>query len=118
MVDTCLIERETGAVPGPRPGETVPVYVTVYEGRCRVQLAGLATRQVSAGQQTVTIGRSELQLPVAVTDVVENDRASILTSVDPALPGRVFRVQDTPAKTHATKRVLGLELWPYAGGAS
>lgn len=117
MVDTCRIERRSGSTAGTRPGETVATYTLVYEGRCRFQLAGLATRQVSAGQQTVTVGRVELQLPVTVIDVDEDDRVTSLTSVDPALPGRKFRVQDAPAKTHATKRVLGLETWAMAGAS-
>ena len=109
MVDTCTIRRQTGETRD-ASGAVTPVYgTTVYTGKCRLQLRGLASQSPDVGEQRIDILRGELQLPISVTGVAVDDQVTFDSSLDPALGGRVFRVADLMHKTHATARRLPVE---------
>lgn len=108
MVDTCTIKRQTGEVID-EAGEGTPTYTTVYTGKCRVQARNLASESPNVGQQRVDIYTTELQLPIAVTDVAVNDVVEITASLDPMLAGRSMRVNNLMYGTHKTMRRLSVE---------
>lgn len=109
MVDACIVRRQTGQN-REATGEAVPVYgQTVYAGRCRLQLRGLAGQNMDVGEQRVDLLRAELQLPIAVTGLAVDDRVEITASLDPDLAGRLFRLSDLFHKTHATARRVMIE---------
>lgn len=109
MVDSCVIRRQTGEEIDPDTGKVTPTYADVYTGKCRLQFRGLATESPTSGQQRVDLLTAELQLPIATVDVEVNDVAEITESLDPDLPGRVFRINNLMHKTHATARRLSVE---------
>lgn len=109
MVDTCTIRRQTSETRS-NTGEVTPIYsTTVYEGKCRLQLRGPTGQSPNVGEQRVDILVGELQLPISVVGLAVDDRVDIVTSLDPDLAGRVFRVADLMHKTHATARRIPVE---------
>lgn len=112
MVDTCLIERQTGSTTDETTGVRTLTWETVYEGPCRLQEHGGYPRDVTtaADQPQLALTR-ELQLPVATsTDVLAGDRATITAAVnDAALVDRQMWLRNAPAKSEATARRFHLE---------
>ena len=110
MVDSCRIERATGTTIDPDTLAEVPVYETVYEGRCRVQRPGsLAPRESVAGGFEFGINTVTLQAPLSATGVRKYDRATVTAiadTTDPDLLGLVATVRANLTKTHPTKRTL------------
>ncbi len=112
MVDTCRVERQA-----PRVGtssatgrDVLPSPVGVYEGVCRVQLAGSQEDVRVAGERPRTVQRLTLSLPMAATGVQVGDVVTVTAaSLDASLVGRRYRVVQAFAKTHATARRLGCE---------
>lgn len=112
MVDTCTIRRKTGVTTNPDTGQSTPTYVTVYQGKCKVQQATQAqAREERPGQAELLMVRRELHLPVATSGAVRaGDEVTIDVSVhDPGLTGRKLVVRDEAAKSMATARRLGVE---------
>lgn len=109
MVDTCVVRHQTGTAVDPDTGKVTPTYTDVYTGACRVQFRGLATQSPTSGQQRVDLLSAELQLPIAVTQVLVNDVVEVTTSLDPDLPGRLLRIKNLMHGTHKTARRLQIE---------
>lgn len=113
MVDTCTITR-AGVGAGtfnPTTGQYdgADARITVYSGRCRVQIKSVIASSASdAGERQVTAQEFELQLPVVGTELVSvNDVAEMLTaSMDASLVGRKFTVAARHEKSQATARRL------------
>lgn len=109
MVDTCLIRRRTGEdVLDQNTGEVTPEYLTVYEGKCRVQQTNAQAAEEDAGEAYLLMVRVELHLPVAVVGIEPDDEVAITTSRDPDLISRPFAVRDLFHKTDASSRRIGL----------
>lgn len=116
MVDTCVVTRPgvgTVTFDNTDGQYTYPVRVTVYAGKCRIQVTSLIANSSSpqSGERQTTIQGSELQLPVAGTDTVSvNDVIEITAAPnDAALVGRKFTVVARHEKTQATSRRLRVE---------
>lgn len=112
MVDTCLIERQTGTTTNETTGVVTPTWSTVYTGACRVQERGGYPRDVTTApdQPQLALPR-ELQLPVDTSTAVQaGDRCTITASVnDAGLVGTKMWLRGRPAKTEATARRFTLE---------
>ena len=113
MAATCIITKD--GVGEPTFNTTTGQYddpdrVTVYEGKCRIQIRGDRTgsSEFETGDREVSTHEPELQLPVAGTAAVSVDQqAKILTNpLDDSLVDRVFTVVGRYEKTHATARRL------------
>ena len=114
MVDTVLVEHPTGATtPDPVTLEEVPVYVSVYAGKGRVQRSGqLASQEDVTGGFEFGVDSLLVQLPLAATGIARGDRVTVtgLGAIsDPDLLGLVATVQANLTKTHPTKRTLVCE---------
>lgn len=118
MRDTCVVERDTGETTlDPDSLEEVPVFETVYEGKCRVQRPG-----ASVGGSEPVVGESEFgvqtvhgQLPLSALGLKRGMRfrvTAVGAGTDPDLLGLVATVQANLTKTHATKRTLVCEEVP------
>lgn len=113
MVDTCRITRP-GEGNGPFNQDTgqydKPPPVTVYEGKCRVQVPSdiANATQVAAGEAEWTVQAAVIQLPVAGSEAVRVHQTVELLDVvyDLALEGRKYDVTALHHKTHATSRRL------------
>ena len=118
MLDTCTITR-AGVGQGPFNDVTgqydPPARVTVYAGKCRIQVTSIIANSTSttAGEREITVQGSELQLPViagegdtgSTGDVSIKDVAHIDTCVlDPELAGREFTISARHEKSQATSR--------------
>jgi hypothetical protein len=113
MFDTVLVDRATGTHDDPVTLETVTDYVTVYEGRGRVQRSGqLSPHESVAGEVEFGVNALMAQLPLSATGIRKSDRVTV-TAVgplsDPDLLGLVATVQANLTKSHATKRTLVCE---------
>lgn len=116
MVDSCTITR---------PGEGEPVFnndtgqydppppVTVYSGRCRVQVPGdiASSQDVAAGEREWTTQQAVVSLPVEGSEDVRIGHTVHMDAVvhDAALEGREFGVRALHHKSHATARRLRCE---------
>ena len=107
MTDTCRIRRKTGETTS--GGVITPTYATVYTGPCRVQARRIAPRGREVGEAYVVVERTELQLPVAVTGLLDGDVVDqIVSGTDGDLAARVYTLRGITAKTHDTKRACEL----------
>lgn len=115
MVDTCVITKAgpgTGAFNETTGQYDTPARVVVYTGRCRIQDASLVGGQGKmeergVGDHEATYLTMKLQLPVegGSAMVRPDQRVEITRSCgDPELEGRMFFVESTHHKTHATHR--------------
>lgn len=103
MVDTVLIERQTGTTTDPDTLAEVPVWTTIYEGKGRIQRAGSQPTDSVSGGAEFGVGDFTTQLPVTVTGPARGDRATV------AARGIVGTVKGDRDKTHETKRTLVCE---------
>ena len=104
FTDSCTVRRPTGdAVVDLR---TVATYATIHSGPCRLRT--FRPNEVVVGQQsgaTHSVARTEVQLPVAGTPVLQvGDVVTITASkYDPHLVGLHYRVVDDDLNSsHAT----------------
>lgn len=108
MLDTVKVERQTGQTFDDATGDYVPVFTTLYEGKCRVQDPSLVNRQEQAGGYAWTVDTTLLQLPVTSDDyaidpdtgrqyvIAKGDRATLTALgpiTDPDLLGAEMSVQ-------------------------
>lgn len=104
MVDTCRIRPVTGHTTNPAdPGEVVATYgAAVYEGKCKIQNQRIRyPSNPEAGEHSFTVGQTELHVPVAGSGAIATGQvAEILTALDDANVGRVFRVRIGDRKTY------------------
>lgn len=112
MVDTCRIERKTGEATSTTSGAAIPTYLTLYEGKCRIQQRATEARAEDAAEQYDRMLRLEVQLPMSVTGLKVDDRVTVTASVhDADLVGRQVWIRHLAHKTHATaRRVVAEEL--------
>ena len=103
MQDLCTVRRKTGETVDEDTFEVVPVYETVYEGRVKLQTyEGHEVEREAAGQSVVQ-QRSSAHFPVGGFHPLPGDVLTIVSSFDPLLEGRSWRiVQEYPVKTFAT----------------
>lgn len=111
MTDACTITRAGAGEPVFDPetgGYTDPPAVTVYEGKCRVQMRGAAAVQnAQLGGEDVTFYDVEVSLPITVTDVEVGDLVTMTAAAfDDGLAGTSYRVHGLHAKSQATARRL------------
>ena len=117
MVDTVLIEKQTGTIDDEATGHQVPVWVTVYDGPCRWQQRSQQVALTNSAGGTVTVQQTELHLPVSTSGDVRPDevvddakvpyRATATVCVnDPARQGIVRPITADMTKTDATARRL------------
>lgn len=105
FTDRCVIERQTGSVMDPVTFEEWPSWSRVYEGPCRVKVAGSAPAEAAGRAYVIT--DAVLQLPIGPERFLDDDRVTITTaSYDPDLAGVVLTVTSREVKTHATMRRL------------
>ncbi len=112
MIDTCLITRTAITSTNEYTGLTHETVTTVYSGKCRVQQRGRAHRRernAYSGDKLLFELDMELQLPMSATGIKTRDDVTMLTSRDPELVGRTFKVKGLAHKTDATARRLGIE---------
>lgn len=93
MVDTCTIRRVTGSSTNDNTAVVTPTYSTVYTGKCKLQRPSAGGRRDIA-EASVVLAPLELHLPVVGSESVRvDDVVTIDTStMDAALPGKVFRI--------------------------
>jgi hypothetical protein len=114
MLDACTVTRVDPDAPAPVMGadgqypETARI--TVYTGKCRIQVRTTAAANVSAGERIGTTQETEWQGPVTGTEDIAVDDVVLLTSsaLDSALEGRTFTVAARHEKSQATARRLNL----------
>lgn len=103
MVDTVLIERQSGTTIDPDTLAEVPAWSTVYEGKGRIQRAGSQPTDSVSGGAEFGVGDFTTQLPVSITEPRRGDRVTV------AARNIVGTVNGTRDKTHETKRTLVCE---------
>ena len=113
MVDTLVVEHQTGTTVDPDSLAEVPTFSEVYSGKGRIQRSGaLSPSDQVAGGFEFGIGTPLAQLPLSATGIRKGDRVTV-TAVgpltDPDLLGIVATVQANLTKTHPTKRTLVCE---------
>lgn len=104
MADACTIQRASGGTTDPDTGYGTPAETTLYSGKCRVQQHQATADSKDIGEDQQLLLRVEVQLPMSVTGLEVGDEITITTSLDPDLPGRVFRIHDLAHKTEASAR--------------
>lgn len=110
MADTCVIRRPSGSgTTNPVTGVPSQTYTTLYTGSCRMQQSSPGGQRVDVGEDSVLLQPFVLSVPIAVTGIRPGDQATVTTSLDPDLVGRVFLVKAVTHKTNATARRLGVE---------
>lgn len=116
MLDTCRVTRTGSAedrvwddVTGTW---TTPARVTVYEGRCKVQVANLQPRDAEAGEVTVAVTSYALHVPISGTgDVGRGMEAVVLSAAfDEALVGLRLHVEALHVGSQKTARRFACEV--------
>jgi hypothetical protein len=114
MVDTVLVEEQSGTSLDPVSLAEVPAYAEVYAGPGRIQRPGsLSPRDDVVGGVEFGIQAVLVQLPLSVTGVESGMRVTVTevaANTDPDLLGLVATVQANLTKTHPTKRTLVCEV--------
>lgn len=109
MVDTCTIRRRTNSAPDDFSGVPVETWADLYAGKCRIQQGIAQAAEQDVGEDYQLQLRVVLQLPLTVTGLKVGDEATIVTSQDPDLAGRVFLIRDLMHKTDPTARRVGVQ---------
>lgn len=105
MTDACTIRRASGTgTTDPVTGYPTQGYTSLYSGPCRVQQHQATADSKDIGEDQLLLLRLEVQLPMSVTGLEAGDEITITASLDPDLPGRVFRIHDLAHKTEASAR--------------
>lgn len=105
MESTCVISRKTGETVD-ATGANVPVYSTIYTGKCRLRFPFVRPEESLVAGQSIAKDRGILSLPIVGSNLVQADDVALIT-VSPVLdPGTVVkaRVEAPIAQTHATAR--------------
>jgi hypothetical protein len=112
MTSTCTITRP-GIGKGEFNDETgqyddEPARITVYTGKCRIQIKSSGATGASSGERVTITQQSEWQGPITGTENVSVDDVIHIDTcpTDSALAGREFTVAGRNEKTHATSRRL------------
>jgi len=98
-----VFDPETGDYSTPEP-------VTLYEGKCRVQVPNVMETTPEYGGREVTVQTAILSVPVGVEDVPVGATATITAAAfDPDLVGAVYRVTALHHKSQPTARRFRVE---------
>ncbi|MCA1218697.1 DUF6093 family protein [Streptomyces sp. 8L] len=92
MTDTCRVE-EIGEVVTSDDGTDTPSVSLVYEGKCRIK--PMAPEDSPRGQQDAAPAGTwqyTASLPLSATHVAYGQRLTVLTSLDPSLPGVAMNI--------------------------
>lgn len=109
MTDTCRIERSTGeSVLDPETGQLEPQKETIYEGKCKFQSAGAGSTPEAGGFQ-FTVVRNECHIPFSAVAVLEDDMITCVTSENPQLVNKTFRVTGFAVESYATAARVPVE---------
>jgi hypothetical protein len=111
LIDTCLIDRQTGASTNPTTGAVTPIYTTVYAGRCEVKQGGGASAgQTEVAEATLRLGSYDIKLPIDdALDVRPDDRVTITAARnDTDLVGRKFFLTGEAHATAKTGRRIAM----------
>lgn len=110
MVDACVI---TGGGGAPVWNETTgqydtPAGVTVYDGKCEVQVPNVAEQSADVGEHEWTVQAAIVKLPVIGSEGAQIGHTVTITAStnDPQLVGCVYAVTGEHHKTYATARRL------------
>ena len=108
MTDACTITRVTGQELDDDNGTYTDTTSTIYSGKCRVQAQAQTVAALPlAGERQVVALQREVSVPVSTAGVLVGDLVTMTASAhDADLVGRVFRVREEVAKSHATSRRL------------
>lgn len=113
MVDVCTITRAgegKGAFNDDTGQYDKPDRVTIYTGKCRIQVNSVSTTgtDTNAGDRVGVVQAAEWQGPIVGTENVSVDDVIHIDSCvnDASLVGREFTVAARHEKTHATSRRL------------
>lgn len=111
MLDTCTVGRVTGETTvDPDTGAVIPVTVSVYEGRCKVQTFEAHEANPEMGGSVATVQRYSVHVPVGAFEPEVGMVVTITAAaLDPHLTGTAFRVVALLHKTAATAYRLGVE---------
>jgi hypothetical protein len=110
MLDTCVIERESGTTTDPDTGDIVTTWATVYTGRAKVQTYEAQESNPDAGGSIRTSQRYTVHIPVGSYEPEVGDRITIaVAATDPYIVGRKYRVAALLHKTLTTAYRLGVE---------
>ena len=102
MRDTCVVERRSGQVTDPVTGVVSDAWVTLYEGRCKVQGRSAVASEPSAGGHVFTVEQLMVHLPVSAESRTD-DRVTILSAeLDPDLVGLKFRLSELDRGSYRT----------------
>lgn len=104
MTDTCRVE-DVGEVVTSQDGVDSAVTSTVYEGPCRVKpLTSRAQGGDDPGPAPSGEWQYTVSLPIAATGVAYGQRLTILTSLDPSMPGRRMQVRNAERGSQISAR--------------
>lgn len=110
MLDSCRITKVDGYTVDPVTAVNTPNVVITYEGPCKIQSLRAYESTPTGGDRQWTVSPLELHLPVTGTaDVGTDQRAEILTSVDPVNVGRVLRIRSGDRKSLQTALRLAVD---------
>lgn len=109
MTDSCRIVRRGVPATDPATGVVSAPETVVYEGRCKVQTSGGVAAENTEGSLPSMLGAVTpvwglyLHLPYGASGLEPGDVAVIVSSSDPNLTGRRYRLLNMQSeKTHAT----------------
>ncbi|MGV8883456.1 MAG: DUF6093 family protein [Rhodoglobus sp.] len=112
MTTTCTIKRATGdTITDPDTLEEVPVYATIYTGKCKVRQKGNTVKDAAIPGAVLALQTLELSLPVTLSaDVMTGDVVTVTANpLDAALVGKQFTIKGQQAQTYATARRYEIE---------
>ena len=94
MVDDCLVERRSGQVTDPVTGVVSDSWVTLYEGRCKVQGRSTVASERIAGGLLKVGEQLQVHFPVGQSFRLD-DRVTITdTLLNPDLVGNKYRLTE------------------------
>ena len=110
MLESCTVERSSGAVTNPDTGKVYPALSTVYTGPCKIQQTLAQSSNPVAGEHRFTVQDTRWDTPVSAGPFMVGDVVTVTGAVlDAQLVGRVFRVVETFHKSGATAQRTRVE---------
>lgn len=111
MIDSCAVERSTGAqVTDPVTGVVTDEWLQVHSGRCKVQSRTAVAAEPVAGGHRFTLEQLAVHFPSGV-NLQLDDRVTITsTTLDSSLVGLKFRLTELPRGSIRTANRWEVEL--------
>jgi len=101
--DPPTLDLDTGISSPPAP-------TVIHEGPCRVKARASLEQDAVSGDANVTAVRFVINWPHDIPDIHVDDIIEIVTSDDPHIADRTFRVTSVPSKTFLIHRQIGAEV--------